>query len=250
MNKTILSLLLSVSILLLSCDSETKKIPSKGEFIEQITNKDGSIIQKKYVDGQIQNEFTYVNNKKHGTALVYYPGGKLHTKSTYVNGKIEGEAFWYYESGKVFDVRIYKDNKMQGIRKSYYESGKLKSEQEYKDNMPQMGLKEYGINGELIEQPKLILTTKNKVVYENKFLIICNMSDDSKKVSYSQVINKGKNGEYRISVKETSGVGELSLIVNRGDYLMEDVTIRAEKTTTFNNPLILEKTIRVAAENR
>jgi len=249
MRKLLTLIALTFILMLNSCDSN-KGIPKKGEFIEQISNKDGSITQRKYFDGKIQNEFVYVNKKKNGQALVYYPNGKLHSKSTYKDGKLEGEAYWYYENEKLFDIRIFKNNKMEGNRKTYYESGQLKSEQKYKNNIPLIGLKEYKINGELIKQPTLVINKIDKLAFEDKYVINCNLSDNSKKVSFSQVKNKGKSEEYRNVISENNGIGELSFYVIRGDFLMEDITIHAEMKTDFNNLLILEKTIRVAVQNR
>lgn len=248
MNKIFYLLLLTISLFLGSCDSATEEIPAKGRFVKDVENKDGSVTQKEYLDGILKSEFGIKNKRRHGVGLVYYPNGKLHSRYNYADGLLQGESIWYYKNGKVYDVNTYVNHKKHGLRKTYYENGKIKSEQEYKNNLPQNGLKEYRINGELIKQPQFIVTTKNRVVYENKYFIYCSLSDKSQKVKYNKIVVFGKD-ECPIAIKVNKGIGELMFPVFPGSFLMEDILVRAETKTAFGNTLILDKKIRVAVDN-
>ncbi len=250
MNKFYYFLLLTTALVLfVSCESNTKKIPTKGKFTEEIKNEDGSFTQRKYSDGVLKMEYRInKDNKKDGQELVYYPSGKLHSKFMFKDGKQEGESVWYYESGKPYDVKNYVDNEIQGIRKTFYDDGKIKSEQNFIASQPQPGLKEYANNGKLLKQPELIITTKNRVAYENKYIIYGSFSSKIGTARYYQYFkNKGNNS---IELFKKDNVGFLELYVNPGEFLMEDITIRAETKTSFRNQLVVEKTIRVAVENR
>lgn len=242
--------ILLVLTVLFSCDSVNKSIPKKGKFIQDLKNNDGTITQKEYSDGILKSEFVIKGNKRHGKGMVYYPSGKIHSKFNYVDGKLEGEAIWYYENGNVYDLKTYVHHLKQGMRKTYFEDGKLKSEQEYQNDMPQKGLKEYNSKSELISQPKLILTVKNKIVYENKYSILCSLSEKSGKVTYYKIIKYDDKSEASIQLNDKNKVGVLEYTLFPGNMIMEDILIRAETKTSFGNTLILEKPFRVAIQNR
>lgn len=232
-----------------SCVNADNKNNSKGKYIKDIENKDGTITQEEYLDGKLKSKFNIKDKKRVGIGYVYYPSGKVQSKYNYVNGELEGESYWYYESGKVYEIKNYKRHLKEGIQKTFYEDGSLKSEVTYKKDIPIPGLKEYNNKGKLLSQAKLILYGDDRTVYENKYFIRCKMSEKTARVRYYKVLKFNDNEESTIELNSKNNIGECIIAVAPGYSLMEDVLIRAETKTTFGNTLVLEKKFRVAIDN-
>jgi len=232
-----------------SCDESTK-IPKHGPYKHQIKNDDGTFIIEEYLDGKLQSRHNAKDNKYHGEALTYYKSGKLHKKLIYENGKLEGDAIWYYENGKAFEVAPHVNNRIHGTRKSWHENGNVRSVQEYANGNPLPGLQEWNEDGTPKKMPELILKKNDRLIYENKYIVECSLSNKSKSIQFFRIINKGTSNEKKQRLPEKNGVAQYEVYLRQGDFHMEDVCIRSESKTLLGNNLILEQTIRLALHNK
>ena len=106
-------------------------------------------VQKNYhVNGQVQLEQQYKNNKQDGYVREYYPNGKLAFVQGMKDGKINGDVKAYYESGNLKGQVRYIDNVQDGISKEYYLNGQIKEEVVYIDGQ-MMSLRQFDENGKL-----------------------------------------------------------------------------------------------------
>jgi antitoxin component YwqK of YwqJK toxin-antitoxin module len=231
-----------------SCD-ESNRIPKHGAYTHQIKNDDGTYVIEEYLDGKLQSLHNAKDNKYHGEAFIYYKSGKLHKKLVYENGKLEGDAIWYYENGKAFEVAPHVGNKIHGIKKSWHENGNVRSVQEYANGKPLPGLKEWSEDGTPKKMPELQLRRIDRMIYENKYIIECSLSEKSKSIKYYKIINKGSSNEDKLRLTESRGVAHYEVYLREGEFHMEDLCIRAESKTLLGNNLVLEQTIRLALHN-
>ena len=99
-----------------------------------------------YDNGQLKEEPSYKNRKKHGKWFRYFPDGEISGVREFANGKRVGEWVDYYRKDEIAFQGIYKDDKKDGPWIWYYmnrgepgEEGNIMSEVEFS-------------NGELISE--------------------------------------------------------------------------------------------------
>ena len=147
-NKLQLILILSLSILFVSCnqgkkpgdqadDGDTPKIVKK-------RREDGTLSSLNPVD-----EEGYI----HGVKVNFYEDGiTLHSKITYEHGRKHGPAIWFFKSGKIYEHTTYNQNKKNGLTKRYYETGELYEETYFEAGEELPGKKTYDKKGKLIKK--------------------------------------------------------------------------------------------------
>ena len=219
-----------------SCHYIQKKADNPTEGINK------PVIHKSYYEksGALKSEITIKNKKKNGPAKKYYATGELHTLVNYVDNIKEGETIWYYKNDQPYRVTPYVNGKMEGIRKVYYENGKLQAEIPYKNGNPFTGLKEYNKNGKLITNyPKIIFKTKDLIKSKNKFVLCCQLSNNSKNVDfYQEFMDKVGNKQVtRVRVSKP-GVGEIEFYAPARIEEKRTIVIHAHTKSIMGNPYI------------
>lgn len=234
-------------IFFISCDL----IPEKKN--SSPVNNDNTSIHKAYYEksGDIKTEITIKNKKKNGPAKKYYPTGELHTLLNYVNNVKEGEAIWYYKNGQPYRVTKYVNGKKEGIRKIYYKNGKLQAEIPYKNNEPIEGLKEYNVKGVLITYyPKIVFDTQNNLLVNNKFILICRMSNNSKNVTFFQEIVTDSNPQKRkIEVQTKNGIAKIEFHIPSLTKIDKEIIIYAQLKSAMGNPYITKNIYKLKVDS-
>ena len=90
-----------------------------------------------------------------------YPNGQVQTETTYVKDKREGLEKEFYETGILKRETPYKEDRREGLTKEYYEDGTLKSEIPYADGYIEGPVVRYHKNGKLASKA---MFQKNKQV--------------------------------------------------------------------------------------
>ncbi len=225
--------------------------PNKTDKSKSDDNK--STVLKSYYEksGALKSEMTIKNKKKNGPAKKYYPTGELHTLVNYVDNVKEGEAIWYYKNGHPYRVTKYVNGKKEGIRKIYYENGKLQAEIPYKNNEPIEGLKEYNVKGVLITYyPKIVFDTQNNLLVNNKFILICRMSNNSKNVTFFQEIVTDSNPQKRkIEVQTKNGIAKIEFHIPSLTKIDKEIIIYAHLKSAMGNPYITKKIYKLKVDS-
>ncbi len=92
-------------------------------------------VRKYYMNGHLEDEYTYVKGKIEGVSKEFYKSGALRMQCYFKEGHCYGSAKTYYEDGTVETDSPYVDGKETGIEKDYHYNGKLKSEITYYDGV-------------------------------------------------------------------------------------------------------------------
>ena len=149
----------AIFLVVFAC-SESGSAVSVSEGLPQgvvLTNyEDGSGLQKALVNinGSIVQEGDVLNNKKHGSWIIYTNSGQLQTISTYnqgikqgtetqydaqgfitsltnyAGGNMHGECKWF-KRGKVIQLKRYHKGQLNGIQEKYYPNGNIQEKMNY-----------------------------------------------------------------------------------------------------------------------
>jgi len=146
-NKLQLILILSLSILIVSCNQgkETGDQADQGDTpqVAKKRREDGTLSSMVPVD-----EEGYM----HGIKINFYEDGlTVHSKITYEHGRKHGPAIWFFKNGKIYEHATYDENKKNGLTKRYYETGELYEETAYEAGEELPGKKRYSKDGKLID---------------------------------------------------------------------------------------------------
>ena len=74
-----------------------------------VTNawSDSEVKKKYYWNDQLKSSVTYVNGKKHGSALYFYRNGNLNQKEYWLKGCEEGTWYTYYKNGRLNAMNVF-----------------------------------------------------------------------------------------------------------------------------------------------
>ena len=77
-------------------------------------------------NGQLEEQFSYVDNKRHGDYKLYYENGQLERHYQFVDGWRHGDCKDWFENGQLWREFHYNKGVPQGVYKVYYQDGCLK----------------------------------------------------------------------------------------------------------------------------
>ena len=234
-----LTAFLLLVLILNSCQLVEKKKDQPNK-----SSNESTVIKTYYEkSGGLKSEITVKNKKKNGPAKKYYPTGELHTLVNYVDNVKEGETIWYFKNGQPYRVTQYVNGKKEGIRKMYYENGKLQAEIPYKNDELIEGTKEYNVKGVLITNyPEIVFETKNNLLVNNKFILICRMSNNSRNVTFFQEIIIDPSQEKRKNEVQTkNGIAKIEFHIPSLTKVDKEIIIYAHLKSAMGNPYITKK---------
>jgi antitoxin component YwqK of YwqJK toxin-antitoxin module len=102
-------------------------------------------------DGQLRNEWNYVNNKREGISRPWYENGQLCEECNYVNGESEGIYRSWHENGQFHCECNCVNGKQEGNRLLWYENGQLRGECNYVNDKKDGSSKKWYKNGQIEE---------------------------------------------------------------------------------------------------
>lgn len=146
-NKLQLILILSLSILIASCNQGKEPVTQADE------GDTPEVVKKRREDGTLSS-LNPVDEKRHvhGVKINFYEDGlTVHSKITYEHGRKQGPAIWFFKSGKIYEHATYDQDKKNGLTKRYYETGELYEETSFEAGEELPGKKKYSKDGELID---------------------------------------------------------------------------------------------------
>ena len=94
---------------------------------------DKMYMDRLYLNGQIQSESNYKDEKMDGNQISYYENGKKESEVFYKDGELDGKGIGWYENGKKMEEAFFKDGELDGKMINYYENGKKRGEAFFKD---------------------------------------------------------------------------------------------------------------------
>jgi antitoxin component YwqK of YwqJK toxin-antitoxin module len=146
--------LLSVSILLASCQSDLEVVEKTDDqgYVERYTvRKEDGAKEGWYVKSApntiILEETQFVNDTVHGLSIQYYPNGDTLSVTTYEKGIRNGQQIVYYAGGGIEEVVTYTNGSKTGPFVEYWKDGKLKTEGTYFDGHENGDIKNYDQQG-------------------------------------------------------------------------------------------------------
>jgi hypothetical protein len=164
----------------------------------------------------------------------------------------EGPVTQYYDEGQLFRTSTYLNGRVNDTVKTFWPNGKIKAINVYKMGMPAIGLEEYDKNGQLLEQPKLIIQEIDQTALLDKVIIKISVSGDWENVDYYEAsLEDGKFFQETkvLPILDKKGVVTIDYPVPKGSTYMEKLSIIAKVKTRYGNTLILHKYHNLALMN-
>ena len=97
------------------------------------TNWGGATLNPDEGEG-LRYEWEYKDGKRaDGVSKSWYSSGQLKEERTYKNEKRHGSYTFFYENGQKESEKTYKDGRQDGLATKWYENGQKKREYIYKD---------------------------------------------------------------------------------------------------------------------
>ena len=84
-----------------------------------------------YENGQIKEEYNYVDGLKHGDHNLWYENGQKKGRMRFYDDKKEGRCEWWYENGQLKYSHYHNNGEIRGRDIRYYENGKRMLEGKY-----------------------------------------------------------------------------------------------------------------------
>ena len=128
-NKFVISILLIINLLFLSCKEKNDAVVSY------------------WGDGKLKSELRYTDGKLDGVCRWYYRNGKPEMEATYSMNVLNGESTRWYENGNLEEKSYYKDNQYDGVVEEYNVFGTLVKKSIYKDGVLNGYFYQYYDNG-------------------------------------------------------------------------------------------------------
>ena len=141
--KTLLSLIITISLIIISCESYKKESSlvvkcSQLKTISGITTLNDKVFTGSClisIENIKNNLKSFKKGLPHGVYKRYYfPSEKLEYIGYRKNGKIHGEYYKYHENGKIMVAGKFRNGYYSGTWKFYDDTGNLVQERRYKRN--------------------------------------------------------------------------------------------------------------------
>ena len=214
-------------------------------------NESGDTVLQNYNEkGILVSEVTVKNNKMNGVAFNYYDNGVIQNEINYKDGVKHGRATWNYENGALFRETDYIDGEISGFQKKYYEDGKLMAEIPYRKGQVIPGTVEYNKEGKKKNLPEIKVEMIDNVAFDSKYILRISLSKKQADTKFYQVLETTSGVDLQVPLKLQGNYAEITWTVPPGTYVMEKVRIMAEYNTILGSPVVLEKSVNVAVENR
>lgn len=175
--------ILLIAILFAACDpgtvAETATTITKIEDVAEKEREAAAKEPKQLKNGlvvevnpntKVRNEINYKDGQRDGESKAYYPSGELWKRNNYQLGVIHGKAEIFYENGTLKRESNYFKGYRDGPYVEYFKSGNPRFELNFKKDVPLVGFKNRDYRGELIPNPKIVLSESKR--REGESLII------------------------------------------------------------------------------
>lgn len=248
--------LIFASIVLTSCEFIAKDKAASGKGASTPSeDKTNGVVKANYPDGSLRAEIPHVEGLKHGMATEYYKTGKIFQTIEYAKGLKHGWAKRYWENGNLYQETPYDSGKIHGEQKKYREDGKLASVAVYEYDNPCVDLKEYLLDGkQKRDYPKIVITPIDNLWRDNEYILRLSVSDKTKSVEFftGKLTNGRCLGDQASKVWNTdrNGVGEITITLPPGGFMMEELNIIAKVKTRQGNYYITQRKYNLAIQNK
>lgn len=207
-------------------------------------------VERKYsAEGVLVEETPFVNTLPHGIKKEFYSDGKLHKMVPCDSGMVNGIVKEFYRSGQLYRETPFTKGRLEGVIKKYYDNGKVMSEAPYKKNEAQLGLVEYDENGKKIEQPRIVIKGRDKLVLDGSYVVELTLSNGASKVKYGLVIDGGSK-EYISPIVSEKGKGTYTEFIPKGDIVMKTLEFEAKFNTKYGNLCKVREKFTLAVSNK
>jgi antitoxin component YwqK of YwqJK toxin-antitoxin module len=103
-----------------------------GDSISSGSLKNGTgTLQKFYNDKSLQEELTFKDGEKNGSAKLYFETGKIAAEGKYLNNKKEDLWKYYYSNGRVESQGKYKEDELEGLWMFFNKAGNTIDKKDY-----------------------------------------------------------------------------------------------------------------------
>lgn len=109
----------------------TQYFDSLGSVYAQINYNTDSVGELRFLSGDKQFQYSYVNGVHHGNFIWYFDNGQPEIKRSYVLGKAEGAFKRYHRNGELKEEGNYYNGEQVGKWVSYYDNGQVNTQEFY-----------------------------------------------------------------------------------------------------------------------
>jgi len=119
--KTIFILLIFINT---GCNNNKVKLYPNGNIEIEIHN---DTCYWYYPNGEIEEKFVYINNKREGISYSFFPNGDTAIIQSYKNNLLDGRFISFYENGNRRVTSTYVKDKEEGVGYYFHENGNIAS---------------------------------------------------------------------------------------------------------------------------
>lgn len=220
---------------------------------EDKTIKNGTVVRENAASNTT-SEVHFKDGLKDGLAKQYYADGQVWKESMYKGGHLEGTARVYDREGNLTREVEYQAGKKHGRYTAYFKSGKPKLEIEYRQDRPLPGHIEHGYQGEVKENPKIIVTEEDRLAKEGLYLLHLQLSVPKKDVQFlameDPALYQSEESIRRYLTYQEDGEGVLSIEVPRGYIFDNTIYFFAQYDLERGVQVVTEKAFKLKVENK
>lgn len=112
-------------------EPEIELFIKNGFYVDREGNPFSGVLPKYNEDGSKIAEYSYINGRRHGEAVVYYNNGVLKEMGNYQYNERHGKWRVWDEKGNLKTTGNYKEGKQHGHWYFYYPNGKKKLQRNF-----------------------------------------------------------------------------------------------------------------------
>jgi len=201
--KSILLILLSYTILFVSCEEKDNECKREVTY---------------YDTGEKKNKFCRVDSLVEGEVKTYYKSGVLLSTTSWRKGLRHGKNQFYYETGELKEISSSFKGVSHGDYKRYYKSGVLKEKGEFCMDVVVGDFYSYYKNGNLKSIGHSINLkgkqyTSGQIYYDSLNGEVVKNIDFVERVSESDTVTLGEDFKLRIELKDLGFTEDSSYLV-------------------------------------
>lgn len=204
-------------------------------------------------NGKLSSIQFKIDKKKQGCWIRFNKEGGIYSEMCFKDDALNGYSHEYtYNTGRMTSKFYFVDGRQEGKQETFHNNGKRRSVAYYKENIPCLGLKEWDDKGRAINNKfEMQVEEKNTVMMDGKLKFFVRLTDpkDSDDVYRISNFSAGNEIVQIMHLEKKRDYHLLTLMVEKGSFLMEPVKIAAYRKTNFGNIYIETKTINAFVNN-
>lgn len=202
-------------------------------------------------NGRLKTIRTYKNKRRHGVWRDYNPDGGVYAETSLADGLLHGTSRRYsYRSLKLQTRVDYETGSKHGLEERYYDNGQIQSRVTYRFGNTVGEPEEWDSNGKpLVHDFEIYVTEKDETLLNNRLLVYVRLENPQPGDQVFQLMRADNLGSGFALKQAKDGSFVLEMPVNKGSFVMEEITLMACRITPFRNTVMRKKNYKVVSNN-